>query len=344
MADLSILGTGGYVLPTADNEALLGYLHAPKTAAWFEARTGVRGHSLNFDFRAGQKRSSEHVLDYAEHAARLAIERADVSPQGIDQLYLATCTPAYPHFMADVIELHRRLGLRSTAVINQVDCACAALARVMQDVMAYAQHRPEWRALIVAANDASSFFVAALPHYERVPGAWLSPALFADGAGALLLGPNDGPRLVDVYCAVDGEHPLVMCLGGGAAVPTAPETLDAHVFLIDGRDVSAQFAPAMQRIWGHFSQEWNLTTEDVRRWYLHQANLRLVEGFGQALGIPMDRLPHNVDRIGNTVSASTLLLLDEDVRAGRFPTDGPSIFLWIGAGMMEGGALFLPPS
>ena len=344
MAVLSILGTGGYVLPTTDNESLLEYLRAPKTAAWFEARTGVRGHSLNFDCSLVRKRSSEHVLDFAEHAARLAIGRAGVSPQQIDQLYLATCTPAYPHFMADAIELHRRLGLRSTVVISQVDGACAALARAMQDVQAHAQHRPEWRALIVAANDVSSFFLADRDRYQRVPGAWLSPALFADGAGALLLGPNHGPRLTDVYCAVDGEHPLVVCWGGGAAVPTTPETLDAHVYLIDGRDVGAQFAPAMQRAWGHFSQQWGLRTEDVRRWYLHQANLRLVEGFGQALGIPMERLPHNVDRIGNTVSASTLLLLDEDVRAGQFPTDGPSLFLWIGAGMMEGGALFLPPS
>lgn len=344
MAILSILGTGGHVLPTTDNETLLAFLRAPKTAAWFEARTGVRGHSLNFDCRVGQKRSSEHVLDYAERAARLAIERARVSPQQIDQLYLATCTPAYPHFMADAIELHRRLGLRPTAVINQVDGACAALARMLQDVQAYAQNQPEWRALIVAANDVSSFVLAYRDQYERVPGAWLSPALFADGAGALLLGPNHGPRLADVYCAIDGAHPLVVCWGGGAAVPTTPETLDTHVFLIDGHDVGVQFAPAMQRAWGHFSQRWGLTTDDVRRWYLHQANLRLVEGFGQALGIPMERLPHNVDRLGNTVSASTLLLLDEDIRAGRFPTDGPSLFLWVGAGMMEGGALFLPPS
>jgi 3-oxoacyl-[acyl-carrier-protein] synthase-3 len=344
MVGLSILGTGGYVCPATGNQALLEYLGAPKSAAWFEDKTGVRGHSLNFDFSVGQKRSQENALDYAESAARSAMERAGVGPQQIDHLYLATCTPAYLHFMADAIELHRRLGLRSTAVINQVDGACAALAKAMQDVQAYAQRRPEWAALIVAVNDASSFFVANRARYAAVPGAWLSPALFADGAGALLLGPSERPHLADVYCAVDGQHPLVMYLGGGAAVPTAPETLDAQVYLIDGRDVAAQFVPGVQRAWGHFVQNWELRVEDVRRWYLHQANLRFVEGFGQALGIPPERLPHNVDRIGNTSSASTLLLLDEDVRTGRLPTDGPIVFLWVGAGMMEGGALFLPPS
>ena len=222
MADLSILGTGGYVLPTTDNESILRYLRAPKTAAWFEAKTGVPGHSLNFDCGLGQKRSSEHVLDYAEHAARLAIERADVSAQQIDQLYLATCTPAYPHFMADAIELHRRLGLRSTVVINQVDGACAALAKAMQDVQAYAQHRPEWRALIVAANDVSSF----LPR---------GPRSVPKGAGCLVIAravrrwrwgaaPRAESRTAPDRCVLRGRRraPVSRVLGwrGGGANDT----------------------------------------------------------------------------------------------------------------------------
>ena len=58
MAILSNLGTGGHVLTTTDNRTPLAYLRAPKSTEWFEARTGVRGHSLNFDCSVGQKRSS----------------------------------------------------------------------------------------------------------------------------------------------------------------------------------------------------------------------------------------------------------------------------------------------
>ncbi len=341
MSNASILGTGAYTLPVAGSREILDYVRAPRDSAWLEEKTGVRGHSLNFDCATGRKLSAETGLDFAERAARQAMEAAGVEADRIDQLCLTTCTPDCLHFMADTIALHRRLGLRATTVVSQTDSGCAGLAKVLQEVRAYAhQASGHWTALVVATNDVSSF--VACEQYKRVPGAWLSAALFADGAGAVVLGEGKGPRLMDTYCAVDGDHPLVVYHGGGAAVPPNPGTLDEHAYVMDGRDVAAQFGPAMQRAWLRLSETWKLTVEDVRRWYVHQTNYRFIEGFTAALGISPDRVPHNVDRIGNTVSASTLLLLDEDIRQGRLPEDGPVVFLWVGAGMLEGGALFLP--
>src|SRR3989344_2114760 len=126
---LTILGTGSYVLPIVSNDELLSYLEAPHNGAWLEEKTGIQGHSLNFDCSRGRKISTEDGLDYALHAALDAINAADILPTDIDQVVYATCTPKHVHFMADTIEIHRVLGFLSTTVVDQVDCGCAALAK-----------------------------------------------------------------------------------------------------------------------------------------------------------------------------------------------------------------------
>lgn len=341
---LSILGTGGFTLPTISNDGLMRFLGSPKDSAWLIQKTGIERHSLNFDCRTGKKLTSEHSLDYAERAARQAMAQADVSADRIDHICYATCTPANIHFDSDVIELHRRLGLRRDAVIDQKNGGCAALAKVFDLARVYASECPKERdfyTLIIAANDVAAFIDRTRYRSDRTPldDAWLSPLIFADGAAALLLGPGDGLALTHTAIAVDGNHPLVTYRGGGAAMPTEEATLDAHAYVMDARDVARQFLPAMERVLTGLFKNQGLAINDIGRWYIHQANLRFLEAFATRYGIPMERIPHNVDRFGNTVSASTLLLLDDDVRSGRFPNE-PVMFLFVGAGMMEGGVLF----
>ena len=342
---LTIRGTGGFTLPLVGNEELLSYLEAPKDAKWVEEKTGIVTHSLNFNCATGTKFMRRLTsIDFAENVARQAMLNAGISAKDVDHLCLSTCTPSMLHFMGDVIELHRRLGLRRDAVIDQIDGGCAALAKAFQTVEVHARSSvkyPEYHALIVASNDVSSFLDKE--RYKNAAlGAWLSPVIFADGAGALVLGPSDGLFLTRTYCAVDGDHPLVSYTGGGAEMPTTSENLDEHAYIMDARDVAAQFSPAMERVLKHFLSfhEW-INTERIERFYIHQANLRLIEHFAEEKNISMDRIPHNVDKFGNTVSASTLLLLHNDIEKGNFPKRGPVIFLFVGAGMMEGGALFL---
>ena len=338
---LSILGTGGITLPLIDNANLLQYLNAPKDGAWLERKVGIQTHSLNFDCATGKKIDQNDGLDYAVMAAFEAMQNAGISADEIDQICYTTCTPRNLHFMADTIELHRILGLRPTAIVDQIDGGCAALAKGFQLAKLYANGKnPNWKALIVGSNDVASMINKE--RYELVPYAWQSPSIFGDGAGAVVLGHGEGkPWLDKVYCAVNGDHPLVTYEGGGTAHPTSMATLNGHVYVMDGPDVATQFGPAMTRGLDNLLVQAGLTVDDVERFYLHQANLRLIHLFARSKKIPMDRIPHNVDRFGNTVSASTLLLLNEDMQNG-LEFRKPILFCYVGAGMMEGGALFLP--
>lgn len=65
----------------------------------------------------------------------------------------------------------------------------------------------------------------------------------------------------------------------------------------------------------------------------------LVQASANEIGVPPERVPINIDRYGNTSAASTLLLLDEDLRAGRVREGDRLAFLWVGAGLMCGGAV-----
>ncbi|MBI1956892.1 MAG: hypothetical protein HYS44_00325 [Candidatus Niyogibacteria bacterium] len=351
MNPLSILGTGRHVRQIVTNDAILGYLgitekYPKKNSDWLIRHIGIRSRSLNFDCVRGTKAvADEHVLHFALDAAREAIRNAGIRPQQIDGLYLATCTPHQPHFMATAVELKRQLGMRLDALVRQYDGGCAALAPVFLDVQSHAFRFGEsFTVLIVAVNDVSSFLDRGL--YMRVDHAWLSPVVFADGASATVLGPGEERHFlapIAPYEASDGDHPLVTHLGGGAERPTSALTIDDHVYLMDGGDVRVQFGPAMGRVRSKLLFRAKLSTSDIGRWYLHQANLRLIENFAKEHQISLDRAPSNVGSFGNTVSASTLLLLHDDIENERMP-NGPVIFAFVGAGMMEGGAIFMPPT
>ena len=111
---------------------------------------------------------------------------------------------------------------------------------------------------------------------------------------------------------------------------------------MDGKRVRDVFAPLMTRNMQLLEQDWPTRIKPmvgcdfdigrVARWYLHQANGVVVREASTLLGLPPERVPLNVDRYGNTSAASTLLLLDEDRRAGRVHDGDLVVFMWIGAG------------
>jgi len=111
---------------------------------------------------------------------------------------------------------------------------------------------------------------------------------------------------------------------------------------MDGVKVAEVFPPLMARNFQMLQQDWpttvkpfagsDLDIDAVARCYLHQANGVVVRQAIAMLGLPPERVPISVDHYGNTSAASTLILLDEDRRAGRVAEGDLVVFLWIGAG------------
>jgi 3-oxoacyl-[acyl-carrier-protein] synthase-3 len=166
--------------------------------------------------------------------------------------------------------------------------------------------------------------------------------MFGDGAGAIVIsaGKSDGhAKLLASTFGADTLAPLMHYRGGGASAPTNPDTTVLHRYEIDAIEVAAHFGKLLGKAIHDLKAIHDFKLYDIQRFYFHQANLRLVEKFADEIGIPMSKVAVNVDRYGNTAAASTLILLDEDVRWGRIQQGDLCLLAAMGAGAHYGAAL-----
>ena len=327
----------------------------PFAPDWIERHVGINERRLDFDFVAGRKRErSEGGLfdgDLALRAARAALADAHVDASTVDVLVHVTTTPDTIACADHLRFLTLELGLRRGADLVHHNLGCAGLSAGLRTATAFLRAWPPATALVVASNCPSGYFAKEAGGYYRLhPSgfAWVSPLVFSDGAGAVVLRgaiPSAGARpagLLAVRCETSPDIPLVTYPAGGCLNHTSESNVGDHLFLMDARRVNEVFAPLMQRNMEMLQEDWptyiapilgvDFDANRVARWYMHQANGVVVRRAGELLSLPADRIPLNVDRYGNTSAASTLILLDEDRRANRVHAGDLVVFLWIGAG------------
>jgi 3-oxoacyl-[acyl-carrier-protein] synthase-3 len=171
--------------------------------------------------------------------------------------------------------------------------------------------------------------------------------LFGDGAGAAVLGLCDdeetaaGRGLLSVHLFADGgQIESLFIPGGGSLHPTSEETLRSgkHYIHMQGKVLFAHavrnLAASCQAALAHAG----LKPEELSLVVAHQANLRIIESVAQRLGLPMSRFFINIDRYGNTSSASVPIALDEVVRKGLVAPGDRLLFCALGAGLAWGAA------
>ncbi|HVR70952.1 MAG TPA: 3-oxoacyl-[acyl-carrier-protein] synthase III C-terminal domain-containing protein [Vicinamibacteria bacterium] len=355
-----IVGTGSFVCtPLVQNATLFDWLQPRRPDGelvppeWLERNLGVRQRSFDLDFETGTKRPRDeggiYDGDLALRAARAALEDAGVAAADVDVFVHVSCTPDTLFFQDHLRYLSTSLGLRRDAHRLHFDLGCAGLApalRAVRSELAAADH--ETTVLLVASNSSSSYLTRdTIDFYLRHPHpwAWLSPALFGDGSGALVLRSSGRDRdrgFLDVWYETQPDISIVTYGAGGATSPTSARNLAEHVFIMEPQAVAKSYTPLLRRTFEHMVEQWPVRVEPVvghgfdigriKRWYLHQANRPAVVRTAEELGLPLDRVPTNVECYGNTCSASTLLLLDADRRRGSVEDGDLVAFLWIGAG------------
>ncbi len=173
--------------------------------------------------------------------------------------------------------------------------------------------------------------------------------LFGDGAGAVILGPAGGatlngkPRGV-LSTKIQSDGALAQSLmipGGGSIHPQSAEVLEQklHKVHMKGQDI---FKVAVKNLYSATKEALDMTgmTADEVDWICpHQANLRIIDFAATRLGIAKDKVLINIDRVGNTSSASIPILLDESLRSGKVKTGDTVAMCALGAGISWGGAI-----
>ncbi|XXF78387.1 ketoacyl-ACP synthase III [Myxococcaceae bacterium GXIMD 01537] len=322
-----ILSTGRYVpekvLTNKDVEAILG----EPVDEWLQQNVGIKERHLMAD--------NQVTSDLCVEAAKEALGRAGVSASELDLVVVATDTPDYlsPCTAAAV---QAKLGA-SNAGIYDVNAACAG-----------------W----VTALDVASKTISADDSYKRVlvVGAYgmsryinwkdkKTCTLFADGAGAVLLGAGEQPGFLGAKLLANGEyHDALGVYTGGTARPATVESLA----LTNGKP-AVQFVRKFPATFN--TERWpmllrqlleraNLQMDDVKLFVFTQLNLRTIEATMKALEQPMSKTHWTMDKWGYTGSACIPMTLDDALLAGKVKRGDLIALCASGGGLAMASALY----
>ena len=323
VAAVGVLGVGHHVpereVSNADLEAVMD-----TSDEWIRTRTGIRTRR--------QARADEATSDLALPAARLALQRAGLSGSDLDLIVVGTVTPDHA-FPSTACVLQDALGARRAAALD-ISAACTGFLYGLSLAEAAIRAGSAGYALVLGAEVLSRI----LNWRDRS-----TAVLLGDGAGAAVLGPvPSGYGVLSTCLGADGAGgPLVRMPAGGSRLPTTPQTLadGLNAFQQNGREVYRFATQIMGDVAEEALRRAGLTAADVQLLVPHQANYRIIEAAARRFGFPMDRVWVNIDRFGNTSSASIPIGLSEAVSAGRLGHGDVVLTVAFGGGLTWGAAV-----
>ncbi len=298
--------------------AALGY-----DAEWIVQRTGI--------IERRHVEPGVATSDLATEAARRCIEHAGVDPDEIDLLLLGTYTPdMLLPATANVVQ--DRLGLRAPAM--DVHAACASFIYAMIAGMQFVATGCSRLVLVIGA-DCNSRVVD--PTDKR------TFPLFGDAAGAVLLapgGPDQGLLSYAIGSDGSGADLLSRPMGGSLMPFDAAAGNDGLQYLkMEGRPIFKWAIRIARETISDTLRAADLTLDDVDLVIFHQANMRIISAAVKDLGIDESKVFNNLERYGNTSSASIPLALDEAFQEGRIRPGSQILFSCFGAGLAWGTVL-----
>jgi 3-oxoacyl-[acyl-carrier-protein] synthase-3 len=319
-----ILGTGAYapekVLTNRDLEKMVD-----TSDEWIRERTGIGERRVAAD--------GEAASDLALRAAQRALEAASVRATDLDMIIVGTISADHP-MPACAAYLQRKLGASQIPSFD-VSAACAGFLYGLAIGDQFVRTGAQKRVLVVGVELLSRI----LNWKDRA-----TCVLFGDGAGAVVLGPADGDGRGVLSTKLHTDASLTDSLyipAGGSREPLTAEGLAAQrdkVFMV-GSDI---FKIAIKNLTGASRAALDAAgmSADAVKWVVpHQANLRILTQVAQRLDIPLERFVLNIERYGNTSSASIPIALDEAVRDGRIQKGDTVLMCALGAGISWGSAL-----
>jgi 3-oxoacyl-[acyl-carrier-protein] synthase-3 len=307
-----VIGTGGY-LPekVLTNEEISQTVDT--SDSWIYERTGIKSRHI-----ASAEETSSSM---AEIAARLAIEMAQIDPETIDLIIVATGTPdrVYP---STGCLLQKRLGVKH-AVAFDVQAACSGSIFGLSIADQYIKSGAAKTVLVVGSEVCSRI----IDWTDRT-----TCILFGDGAGAVLLTASDEKGILSTHIHSDGEYEeLLYC-----PISTQEE---AGYISMRGNEVFKIAVNTLGRIVDETLEANELEQAHIDWLVPHQANSRIIAATAKKLKLSMDQVILTLETQGNTSSASVLLAFNEGVRDGRIQRGQIVLLEAFGAGFTWGSAL-----
>jgi 3-oxoacyl-[acyl-carrier-protein] synthase III len=294
------------------------------THEWVMERTGISERHI-----AGPEDST---CSMGAKAARIAMQRAGVQPGEIDIIICSTATPDRL-LPATAVDIQASLGASRAAAFD-ISAACCGFLYGLTMAEGLIQSGAAETVLLVSSEKLS----AITDWTDRA-----TCVLFGDGAGAAVLRRSQrGRGILSAFMRSDGTlADLLYRPAGGATTPMSPAVLEARTHLIHmaGREVFKHAVRSMAESADRALDMARLNSGDIDLLIPHQANLRIIEATAKHASIPMSKVYVNVDRYGNTSSASIPIALDEAVQKGLVGEGSLVLMLAFGAGFTWASAV-----
>lgn len=288
---------------------------------WITSRTGIKERRI---LKEDEGEGSSYL---AIKAANDLIQKKNINPKEIDLVIVATATPdsmvaSTAAFVASEIGA-------SNAFAYDLLAACSSFLFGMSTASSYIESGRYKKILLIGADKMSSI----INYKDRT-----TCIIFGDGAGAVLFEPNtEGLGLQDEYLRADGNGRKFLGMkAGGSLLPATHETVDAdqHYIYQDGKSVFKFAVSKMADVAEKIMLRNNLKNTDVSWLVPHQANKRIIDATANRMGLDSDKVLMNIQRYGNTTSATLPLLLADF--ESRFKKGDNLVFAAFGGGFTWG--------
>jgi len=304
------------ILTNADLEKMVD-----TTAEWILSMTGIQERRI--------AASHESTATLATKAARNALEPTSLDPVDVELIIVASATPEHI-FPATACLVQDSLGAVNAGAFDLL-AACTGFIFALNMAAQAIRSGSLDNAIVIGAEVLSRFV-----NWEDRN----TCILFGDGAGAFVLQASDTPGGV-LSCVMrsDGSGGDLLSLpAGGSRLPTSQETLDKklHTIQMNGREVFRFATREMAAATRDATQKAGLEISDIDLVIPHQANRRIIEAAARGLRLPMDRIMMNIEKYGNTSTASIPLAVCEAMDQQRIHPGDHLVLVGFGGGLTWG--------
>ena len=283
----------------------------------------------------------ETSLDLGIAASNDLFRRVSITPRDIDAVLFCTQTPDYV-MPPNACLLQSRLGIPSTAAALDFSLACSGFLYGLYLARGLVRSGSARNVLLVTAETYSKLF----SHDDRGPA-----TLFGDGAAATLITATGTEGIGPVVLGTDGStYDMFYVPAGGARVPSTAETCvpvpdrfgsqrSAEHLVMHGAAVLAFVEREIMPFVGRAMSEFRVTWADLDLVVFHQASGATLDLLAARLNIPREKMFSNIERVGNTVSASIPMALRDAADQGRLTPGARVLLVGFGVGMSWGACL-----
>jgi 3-oxoacyl-[acyl-carrier-protein] synthase-3 len=291
---------------------------------WITDRTGIHERR--------QAAPHETTSTLSVLASRRALEKAGISPKDLDLIICSTISPDMP-LPSTASLIQHELGAPGCCAFD-LAAACSGFLFGMTVAEQFILTGASKHVLVIGAELLSRY----LDYKDRA-----TCVIFGDGVAAAVFGPVDPPSGILAHeLHTDGQYADHLFIpAGGTAMPASCQTVEqgAHYIKMRGNELFKVAVRSLDDVSRHVLKRAGLTPEDIDLFIPHQANQRITEAVRERLGLSSEKVYSNINRIGNTSSASIPICLDECVHSGRLKKGDLVLMSAFGAGVTWGAVL-----